>query len=123
MPLNKNEQVVLWDYVTSPSIHATLMKLFFKKLILGSKPSDKPVSAIADRIKNIKAIWNNEHDNDMGIEKMFRLFLAASPFVFLGLYVKEMAGRVGQAYQDLAVDILVLFKVVFPIIILAQGWQ
>lgn len=99
------------------------MKSFFKKLILGSRPSEKPVSAIGGRIKNIKAIWNNQHDNDMGIEKMVRLFLAASPFFFLGLYIKQIFGRRGQAYQDLSVDILVLVKVAFPILILANGWQ
>ena len=99
------------------------MKSFLKKLILGSRPSEKPVSAIDARIKTIKAIWNNEHDNDMGIEKMFRLFLAASPFVFPGMYFKEAVGRKGKAYQDLTVDIFVLCKVAFPILILANGWQ
>jgi len=99
------------------------MKSFFKKLILGSRPSKIPVSAIHGRIKNIKAIWNNQHDNDMGIEKIFRLFLAASPFFFPGMYIKEIVGKKGRTYQDLAVDINVLAKVAFPIIILANGWQ
>ena len=96
---------------------------FVKKLILGSRPSEKPVSAIEGRIRNIKAIWNNEHDNDMGIEKIFRLFLAASPFFFPGMYINEIVGRKGHTYKDLAVDIFVLFKVAFPILILANGWQ
>jgi len=99
------------------------MKAIFKKLVLGSSPSSQPVSAISGRIKNIKAIWNNEHDDDMGIEKMFRLFLAASPFIFPGVYIKELFGRKGQSYQDLVVDIFVLFKVAFPIILLTNGWQ
>jgi hypothetical protein len=59
----------------------------------------------------------------MGIEKMFRLFLGASPFFFPGMYIKELVGKKGQAYQDLAVDINVLCKVAFPIIILFNGWQ
>jgi hypothetical protein len=105
------------------AIYKILMKSFFKKLILGSRPSEKPVSAIGSRIKNIKAIWNNEHDNDMGIEKTFRLFLAASPFFFPGMYIKGLVGKKGQAYQDLSVDILVLAKVAFPITILYNGWQ
>ncbi len=99
------------------------MRTILKKLVLGSNPSNKPVFAIEGRIKNIKAIWNNEHDHDLGIEKMFRLFLAASPFVFLGMYMKEMAGRKGQAHQDLMVDIFVLCKVGFPILILMNGYQ
>lgn len=99
------------------------MKAVVKKLVLGSTPSLEPTSAIASRLKNIKAIWNNEHDNDMGIEKMFRLFLAASPFIFPGVYIKEMVGRKGRAYSDLAVDMFVLFKVAFPVILLSNGWQ
>lgn len=99
------------------------MKSFLKKLLLGSKPSEKPIRAIDERMKTIKAIWNNEHDNDMGLEKMFRLFLSLSPFFFPGVYIKDVSGRRGQAYQDLAVDVLVLVKLVFPILILANGWQ
>src|SRR5258706_4724895 len=99
------------------------MRAVIKKLVLGSSPSVTPVSAIAGRIKNIKAIWNNEHDNDMGIEKMFRLFLAASPFIFPGVYIKEIVGRKGRAYSDLAVDIFVLFKEAFPVVLLFIGFQ
>jgi len=97
------------------------MKSFFRKLILGSTVSTKPVSAIRDRIKNIRAIWNNVHDDDMGIEKVLRLALAASPFVFPGLYLKELSGRRGQTYQDLTVDFFVLSKVIYPFLILYFG--
>lgn len=96
------------------TVVSKFMTVFFKKLLLGSSPSMKPVSAIGSRIKNIKAIWNNAHDNDLGIEKLFRLFLAASPFFFLGLYIKQIAGKRGHAYQDLAVDFFILLKVFFP---------
>lgn len=99
------------------------MKLIVKKLVLGSYPSTTPISAIGGRLRNIRAIWNNEHDNDMGIEKIFRLFLAASPFIFPGVYLKEMAGRNGRAYSDLSIDIFVLCKVAFPLVIIVNGWQ
>lgn len=94
-----------------------------KKLLLGSHPSEKPVSAIHSRIRNIKAIWNNTHDNDMGIKKMLRLFLAASPFVFPGVYLKELVGHKGRAFQDLTVDLFVLVKVSFPLVILMNRWH
>jgi len=99
------------------------MESFLRKLILGSKPSEKPVRAIHERIKTIKAIWSNEHDSDMGLERIFRLFLALSPFFFPGMYIKEISGRRGLAFQDLFVEALVLLKVAFPILILANGWQ
>jgi hypothetical protein len=34
------------------------------------------------RILNIKAIWNNDHQDDNGIEKIVRLFLSSSQLFF-----------------------------------------
>ncbi|MGL4632230.1 MAG: potassium channel family protein [Leadbetterella sp.] len=96
------------------------MKIFLKKLILG-KPSvdEQPTKgAIDKRIRNLNAIWENEQHDDIGIEKILRLFLAISQFIFLGTYVKQFFGKRGIAYQDLSVDGFVLCKVVFPLVIL-----
>jgi len=101
------------------------MKFFLKKLILG-KPSvdEKPtIPAIEKRIKNIKTIWNNEQHDDIGLEKILRLFLAISQFFFLGTYVKQIFYRKGIAYQDLSVDVFVLLKVIFPFIVIYNGLE
>ena len=92
------------------------MKRLFKKLFLAKPEVDnKPVKGgIEKRIKNIRSIWHNEHQDDIGIEKMLRLFLAISQFLFLGIYIKHVFGKKGIGYQELAVDFFVLFKVVFP---------
>jgi len=92
------------------------MKLFLQKLILGkTSKAEKPTSsAIQKRIRNIEAIWNNEHDDDNGIEKLLRLFLAISQFLFPGIYIKQFFGRHKNVYQHLSVDAFVLFKVLFP---------
>lgn len=101
------------------------MKNFLKKLILGNPSVDeKPTSpAIQKRIKNIKAIWNNEQHNDIGLEKILRLFLSISQFFFLGTYIKQIFYRKGIAYQDLSVDIFVLIKVLFPFVVIYNGWE
>jgi hypothetical protein len=101
------------------------MKIFFKKLILG-KPSidEEPTNgAIDKRIRNLKAIWNNNDHDDIGIEKILRLLLAISQFLFLGTYIKQVFGKKGIAYRDLAVDAFVLLKVLFPLAILYYHWQ
>lgn len=101
------------------------MKIFLKKLILG-KPSvdEQPITgAIDKRIRNIKAIWNNEQHDDIGIEKILRLFLAISQFLFLGTYIKQVFGKLGVAYRDLSVDCFVLFKIIFPFTILSLNFQ
>ncbi len=100
-------------------------KVFLKKLIFGKPSLNKrpPHSAIENRISNIKAIWNNDHDDDVGIEKILRLFLASSQFLFPGLYIKEFFWKKGATTQDIAVDVFILIKVAFPLIMLINGWQ
>lgn len=97
---------------------------FIKKLLIGKvsqnfKPKFNPIQR---RILNIKAIWNNDHQDDNGIEKIFRLFLSISQLLFPGIYVKTIASKIGYAYKDLAMDIYVLLKVAFPLVILIKGW-
>jgi len=101
------------------------MKIFLKKLILG-KPSvdEQPIKgAIDKRIRNIKAIWDNEQHDDIGIEKILRLFLAISQFLFPGTYIKQIFGKLGVAYRDLSVDCFVLLKIIFPFAILYLNFQ
>ena len=95
------------------------------KLVTG-RPWEGPYpekGAIDRRLYNIRAIWNNEYDNDSGIEKVIRLFLAVSQFFFPGLYIKEIFSRRWIAYQDLAVDVYVLFKVTYPLFLLNFGLE
>ncbi|WP_295333140.1 potassium channel family protein [Flavobacterium sp.] len=97
---------------------------FLKKLLIGKvsqnfKPKYNPIQR---RILNIRAIWNNDHQDDNGIEKIFRLFLSISQLLFPGIYVKTIASKIGYAYKDLAMDIYILLKVAFPLVILINGW-
>ena len=101
------------------------MKSILKKLLLGNlakipKPEYNPVRK---RIMNIKAIWNNNHQNDNGIEKLVRLFLSSSQLLFPGVYIKYFAYLKGYEYRDLALDFYVLLKVAFPLLILINHWQ
>jgi len=98
---------------------------FLKKLLIGKvsenyKPRYNP---IVRRILNIRAIWNNDHQFDNGIEKIVRLLLSSSQLLFPGLYIKYLANKKGHEYQDLALDFYVLAKFAFPIFILINHWQ
>jgi hypothetical protein len=84
------------------------------------KPTYNPFQK---RIMNIKAIWNNNHQDDNGIEKLVRLFLSTSQLLFPGVYIKYLASLKGHEYRDLALDCYVLFKVAFPLLILINDWQ
>jgi hypothetical protein len=97
-----------------------LYKLFLGRPLEGEIPTQ---GSISRRLYNIKCIWNNEHDNDVGIEKILRLFLAVSQFFFPGLYIKQIFSKRLIAYQDLAVDFYVLCKLSFPLFLLINDLQ
>jgi hypothetical protein len=50
-----------------------------RKLLLGNiSKVERTFNPIQKRIQNIKSIWNNDHQDDNGIEKIVRLFLSSS---------------------------------------------
>ena len=101
------------------------MKTILKKMLLGNvsrikKPDYNPIQK---RIQNIKSIWNNDHQDDNGIEKIVRLFLSSSILLFPGIYIKYLANLKGYQYRDLALDFYILLKISFPLLILINHWQ
>lgn len=98
---------------------------FFKKLLIGEVSSiDIPkYNPFQKRILNIKSIWNNDHQSDNGIEKIFRLFLSITQLLFPGIYIKTLANKINPVYKDLAMDLYILIKVAFPFLILYNHWQ
>jgi len=89
-----------------------------KKLFVGNtKVIYNTEGAIDRRIKNLKIIWDNEYHEDVGIERLLRLFLAASQFLFVGTYLRELFGKT-TITRDLSIDGLVLFKIIFSILVI-----
>jgi hypothetical protein len=101
------------------------MKSILRKLLIGklSRMKKSKYNPIEKRIQNIKAIWNNDHQDDNGIEKIVRLFLSSSQLLFPGTYIKYLANKKGHEYQDLALDIYILLKIAFPLLILINHWE
>jgi hypothetical protein len=97
-----------------------LTKLIFGKALTGPQTT---TDVIGRRVGNLRAIWNNEHQDDIGIERLLRLALAVSQFVFPGTYIKHFFGRRGVAYQDLAVDLFVFVKIGLPLAMLYLGLE
>lgn len=101
------------------------MKTFLKKLFLGRNYDNvTPLEdTIQKRWRNVKSIWNNEHHDDVGAEKLLRLMLAIFQFASPGTYIKQIFGKKGIAIQEFAMDVFVISKVIFPVLILKNGWQ
>lgn len=94
--------------------------LFFGKNLSNHRSAHDPLHK---ERASLRAIWNNYHYNDAGIEKLLRLALAFSQFFFPGIYIKQLFWRLGNLYEDLSIDIYVLFKMFFPLFILSFGLQ
>jgi hypothetical protein len=74
--------------------------------------------AFQNQWKNITTIWKNEAAVTFGIERVFRLFLAASAYIFPGLYIRHVSGLRGLLCRKLAIEIYVVVKLVMPLLIL-----
>jgi hypothetical protein len=101
------------------------MRRTIRKLIIGSGKANghQRHSTIQRRWENVVAIWNNTYEEDAGLEKFVRLVLAASQFLFPGMYLKHLLWRQGPLVQDLVIELFVLAKTTFPIIVLMCGWE
>ncbi|MBK8954884.1 MAG: two pore domain potassium channel family protein [Saprospiraceae bacterium] len=101
------------------------MHHFIRKLFFGNNEHRHPPGhKYVDRRKqNIKAIWNNEHHEDFGLEKIIRLFLAGIQFFFPLSHLKQIADKIGPHYKDLLVDFCVLLKLLFPLLVILNNWQ
>ena len=88
----------------------------------GSTEAEDRHSTLRRRWENVVAIWENAYGLDAGLEKVVRLFLAASQFLFPGAYIKHLFWRRGALVQDLAIEFYVLLKTAFPLVVLWQGW-
>jgi hypothetical protein len=101
------------------------MKNFLQKLLIGDIKKRENVKSyvVRKRIKNLHAIWNNTHNDDSGIEKLLRLFLALTQFIFPGIYIKDAFKKYGIVLQELVTEGFVLFKVFFPLFVLYAGYS
>jgi hypothetical protein len=101
-------------------MNTILRKLLVGKVSRNYKPKLNPIQK---SLLNIRAIWNNDHQDDNGIEKIVRLFVSGSQLLFPGIYIKYLACKKGYEYQDLALDFYVVGKVIFPLLTLIYDWQ
>jgi len=101
------------------------MRATFQKLFIGRGHANEVPrhSTIQRRWENLVAIWNNTYDEDAGLEKLVRMMLAGSQFLFPGMYIKHLFWRKGSLYQDAAIELFVLLKTSFPLLVLYLGLE
>ena len=100
------------------------MKKTVKKLFFGRPEENIQLdhTSIVNQRKNLRKVWDNEKHNDIGLEKILRLFLVAIQFAFPGIYIRDRFGRKGLTYKNLAIEFYVLLKTILPLIFLFSGF-
>ena len=88
---------------------------FFKKIFIGNSDiimGKKPRSAIYTQVNNVKAVWDSKKYEDFGIERVLRLFLVCIQFVFPGLYIRDLSGRINTLTRKVCNEIYVIAKII-----------
>lgn len=88
---------------------------FAKALFLGhtdTAQNCKPRSAYEMQWKNVKSVWSNKKQNDFGIERLLRLFLVLTSFLFPIMLIRELCGRKSLKARKLGVEIYSISKIV-----------
>ena len=94
---------------------------FIEKLIYGNRHTElkgKPQRTIYAQIEHIKSVWDCKKYEDFGIERLFRLVLVCTQFIFPGLYIRDVSGRYNVLTRKLWVEGYVIAKVILYLIIL-----
>ena len=94
---------------------------FIENLICGNRHTAlkrKPQRAIYAQIEHIKSVWDCKKYEDFGIERLFRLVLVCTQFIFPGLYIRDVSGRYNVLTRKLWVEGYVIAKVILYLIIL-----
>lgn len=99
------------------------MSYFLKKLFFGKDDDDIKLehTALRNQAKNLKKVWNNEKHDDIGLEKILRLFLVSIQFIFPGIYIRNYFGKKSLKWKNLAIEFYVLLKIILPLLFLISG--
>lgn len=96
---------------------------FVKVLFLGNFKPEKPLTpAFQNQVRNLKRVWRNETYKDFGIERLYRLFLTLFQFVSIGLLIRHISGWFGLLGRKIGVEVLVIAKLLFPVLLLVRNW-
>jgi hypothetical protein len=87
----------------------------FTKLFLGGSECTEDIkeTALRRRIENVKCIWNHQ---DYGIERVVRLILAISQFIFPGTYIRQIFGGKSSVNRDVSMEFFIIFKFIYAVL-------
>ncbi|MDF3076834.1 MAG: potassium channel protein [Sphingobacteriaceae bacterium] len=99
------------------------MRKHLVKLFIGREPNEdrQPIDVIGSHSTMLKQVWNGRSYDDFGLERLFRLFLIMSKFLFPTLYMEHFFGKISFTAKKAWIEVYVLFKTFFPFFVLING--
>jgi len=95
----------------------SLGKLFVNMPV--DRGTAKLPDAYARQLSLLGEVWN---EKTFGLERLMRLSLCLAQFLFPVLLLRGIFGRYGPLGRKLAVEIYTVLKLMFPLVVLWQGW-
>jgi len=81
---------------------------------------EKIHEAYARQMEQVRKVWGEQ---TYGLERIARLSLCLVQFLFPVLLIRDVFGYWGATGRKLAVEAYTLFKFLFPLAVLWQGWH
>ena len=82
----------------------------------------QPTSAFRKQLEIVRKIKHNQQGSEFGLERIIRLFLSAAQLITPVMLLKSYFGRLGFLQRKLAVELYLLFKIVFPLTCILFEW-
>jgi hypothetical protein len=95
-----------------------LLKLFVNPVPAGGS-RDKIPEAYTEQVRYLRKVWNEQN---YGLERVVCIGLCLLQFLFPVLLIRDIFGRWGALGRKLAVEAYAVFKFLFPLAVLWQGW-
>lgn len=94
----------------------------WKLLSSNTKDTQKTKSVIKRQRRMVRDVWNGNHYNDFGLERLLRLFLVVFAFTDIGLYLRNCFQGEGKGlHRKIFTDFYVIINLLFPCIVLFTG--
>lgn len=95
---------------------------FLSSLLMGNaavRSKERVHPEIKKQILNVYRVWRNKGYRDFGLERIIRLLLVSTQFLFPGLYIRHFGGVYGGFLgRRLATEFYILLKLVIPLLVL-----
>ena len=99
------------------------MRKTFRKILRGEHSfQEDNHSGYQHHIGKISEVWKGKNHDDYGILRLYRLLIITALFFFPGVLIDEIFKFKNYITRKLIVELYVLLKTLFPLIILINGW-